>query len=196
MIHFAEFIIQELCDYLININDLLNTTVRFNEYKEKYFCWRLNEESSFKYYREMESYNYIDSQILLGDMSIMSVSSPVLLNLNKKQLSLDLRVNKKVKDNGLKYLGNVYKLNLIECKNITDEGIKHLGNVRILNIGVCKKITDEGIKYLGNLHTLEIHGCNITDEGIKYLGNIHTLNLCWCDKITNEGIKHLGNLHT
>ena len=45
MSYFTEFIIHELSD-LININYLLNTTVRFKEYKEKYFYWNLNQESS------------------------------------------------------------------------------------------------------------------------------------------------------
>ena len=51
MIKFTDFIIDEI-SYLTNINDLLNTTKRFKEYKEKYYIWYLNNGESIEYYKE------------------------------------------------------------------------------------------------------------------------------------------------
>ena len=137
MSYFTEFIIHELYD-LININHLLNTTMRFKEYKDKYFYWKLNPETSFTYYR------YIDSQIQSDN-----IISSILLNSNNR-VSLNLRYCKNITDEGIRHLGKVHTLDLRCCDNITDEGIKHLGNVHTLDLSGCKNITDECIKHLGN----------------------------------------------
>ena len=182
MIHIlSEFIIQELHEF-ININNILNTTNLFKEYKKKYFYWDLNEYYSFKYYSDVDFYTLINSKIM---------------NVNK-QLHIDL-TNGDITDEGLKknYIGNVHTLNLSWCDKITDESVKQMVSVHELNLWECRNITDDVVKHLGKIHTLNLMGCNkITDESVKHLGNCHKLDLNRCDKITDESVKFLGNCHT
>jgi hypothetical protein len=111
--------------------------------------------------------------------------------------SLNLSSTDMSDEEDIKHLGNCHTLDISKCDKITDKCIKHLGKVHTLNLSGCNEITDEGIKHLINVHTLNLSGCNkITDAGIKDLINVHTLNLSGCNKITDAGIKHLINIHT
>ena len=171
---FPEFMIQELFS-LININNLLNSTKKLNEYNKRFFYWRLGQTHSFKYYNDTEFYNYINSKM-------MNPNKQLCISIIQKSIT------------SVKHLGNVHTLDLhFCCSNIID--VNCLGNVKFLNLSGCSKIIDENIVNLGNVYDLNLSGCNyITDEGIRHLGNVYKLDLSWCSNIKN--ISFLGNVHT
>ena len=216
--YFTEFIIQELQD-LIDINDLLNTTIQFKNYKKRFFYWRLNDIYSLKYYSDIQvavpatlytmkrdglvhpCHHSPDQRSgLLMPPRASSIGFYTLLNsyiLNPNtQISITLS-ECIITDCCIKRVEDVHTLNFYGCENITDEGLKRLGNCHTLDLSWCEHITDDGIKHLGKVHTLNLSYCDkFTDEGLKHLDKVHTLNLGWCNQITDEGIKHLGKVHT
>lgn len=207
MFFFLDFLIQELHG-LININNLLNSTKQFEEYKKKLFYWDLNTEFSSKYHNDEEYCNYINS----------------IIENDNKQLSITLK-QESITD--VSKFSKCHKLFLESCTNILDvsslanlhtikihkggiyststgkgtpyNGIEHLGNVHTLELQY-NFLNDESIKHLGNVSVLDLYdNTKITDEGLKYLGNIHTLNLAspyGNHNITDNGLKYLGNIHT
>jgi len=169
---FTEYIIQELKDY-INIkefNYLIGSSRHFKEYKKKFLYWKFNQKYSFKYYSDIDFFNYINNEIIV---------------CGNKQLSLKIRNLDDIVD--VNHLGNVHSLDLSSCKNITDEGIKNLGKIYKLNLSSCYNITD--VNHLRDVHTLILSSCyGITDEGIKHLDKVFNLDLC------NTRIRNISNL--
>src|SRR3989344_4295611 len=124
---------------------------------------------------------------------------------------------KNITDDDVKFLHELYNLNLSYCYNITDESIKYLGGLHTLDLLNCKNITDAGIISLvkrnnesveerdsgNNAPTVEdeseARGRNEVsrrNESVKMLGGLHTLNISNCKNITDESVKLLGGLNT
>ena len=180
---FTNDILSKIHNFTHNITNLLDTTVKFKDYKKRmiYRC-KLGLKNSYKYYSDKHFYNHINS-----------------LYDGKIDIYIDLRDNETITDEGICRLAQntkIHTLNLHGCYNITNEGIKHLGNVHTLDIGHNQNISENGLRHLGNVHTL-ILSCDrgITDDCLRHLGNVHTLNLYCCHSITNNGLKYLRNIH-
>ena len=169
--YFTEYIMQELHDY-INIKEfryLIYSTPHFKEYRKKFLNWKFNQKYSFKYYSDIEFFNYINEEIIVCG----------------KQLSLIIRNRNDVVD--VNHLGDVYSLDLSGCKNITDASA--LGKVYKLNLSHCSDIID--VSSLGDVHTLNLSSCNgIID--VSSLGKVVNLDLC---NTKIRDISSLGNVY-
>ena len=176
--YFVEFIIQELQGLLdkCDINNVLNSMMKYNEYKKKYFYWRLNKQFSLRYYEDLQFYNVLNT---------------IILNTNK-QLSLNYHYcYKDITDDGLSRIGNCHTLNLHCCKKVTNKGLKYLNNCHTLTLSSCILISYEGLKYLTNVHTLDINGCSFEDwNGDENADEIFTTPQ------TSACLKHLTNLRS
>ncbi len=81
---------------------------------------------------------------------------------------------------------------------VTSEGLKYIGRLQKLQVLELRatKIDDDGIKYLSemnNIGTLELSNTDITDKSIPYLMNFKKLGLMYIvhTKITKEGAQVL-----
>ena len=106
----------------ININNLLNTSKKFNKYKKKMYDWNLNKIWSREYYKNLFFNKYLNTQI-------NDCSSQLSINL-----SGCIEVYK------VDHIGNLKNLNLSGCINIIN--VDNLGNVENLNLCWCYKITN------------------------------------------------------
>ncbi len=98
-------------------------------------------------------------------------------------------------NDGLRYLTNVYNLDLVSCRNITDDSLAYLSNISNLNLS-CTKIGDARLDFLSNARYLRLNGCSkVTNEGIKKLTNVGHLEL-YNTKVTEECIQYLSGTKT
>ena len=139
-----EIIIQNTINYT-NINNLLNTTKNFAEYKKKYYYWKLNEKYSKKYYSDFNFRSLLLSKIIRPENQIS-------LNLDNIHFIIDTNIVKNINSLSLKrndiidisLLKNLSNLDLSYCYNI--ENIDTLLNLNELNLTGCSKIVN--INYL------------------------------------------------
>lgn len=98
------------------------------------------------------------------DFLVASFQISVLSYLDSRSIIRFLISSKssiKITNNGLKYLANAMKINLIGVDNITDEGLKYLINVTEINIFDNKNITIKDLKYLPKSTKIIMSSCQI-----------------------------------
>ena len=146
----------------ININNLLNTSKKFNKYKKKMYDWNLNKIWSREYYKNLFFNKYLNTQI-------NDCSSQLSINL-----SGCIEVYK------VDHIGNLKNLNLSGCINVSN--VDNLGAIKILNLSGCINIIN--VDNLGNVENLNLCWCyKITN--IDKLDRVKILNISGCDNITN-----------
>jgi hypothetical protein len=109
-------ILQEFLSYE-SINSLLNATSLLKKLKKIKFYWKLNRDSSRKYYHDQIYRLSVDS---------------LISNVNS-QLSLDMSFSEEIVD--VSVLGNVNALCLRGCYGVTDVSL--LGRVQTLDVRKC-----------------------------------------------------------
>ncbi len=122
------------------------------------------------------------------------------IRTQKKLRVLDLE-NTNLTDKGLQQIclnhPNLERL-LLNNTPVTSEGLKYIGKLKKLQILELRatKIHDEAVVYLSeikNISTLELSNTDITDKSISYLMNFKKLGLMYIvhTKITKEGAQIL-----
>ncbi|KYQ91951.1 hypothetical protein DLAC_07192 [Tieghemostelium lacteum] len=156
---------------------------------------------TFKGYSDIGIKNFIENRLPnAGQIEFLSLDSSILTDQSLKILQgkvkhLDLYLD--IKDEWMKYLGDVEKLELTCAKHLTDEGMKSLSNVLSLNLFCCPLVTEKGFSYLNNIKELKISDY-FPLEAVKYLENLDTLIILSWEKepIPHELAKHLHKLIT
>merc|ERR1711998_780966 len=136
------------------MKSIFDVNKMIHDMKGIFYYYRLNHESSKRYYIDPEFRDLIKSKVC--DIS--------------KQISVNLRYWDDITD--VSALGGVHTLDLSGCKKITD--VSALGGVHTLNLSDCWEITN--VSALGGVHTLNLSYCrNITD--VSALGGVQNLYL-------------------
>jgi hypothetical protein len=170
---------------IFDVNKLIH------DMKRIFYYYRLNLESSKRYYIDPEFRDLIKSKVC-------DISKQISVNLSGCDEITDVSALGGVHTLDLfsclniidvSALGGVHTLWLSGCSNITD--VSALGGVHTLDLSYCSQITD--VSALGGVHTLWLSRCsNITD--VSALGGVHTLDLSYCSQITD--VSMLGGVHT
>ena len=118
-----------------------------------------------------EVFEFLDQDIL-SQLRLKSVNK----NTNRLRIinfcTIGNKYLNKLNDKILKQYDYIKYLNISCNKKITNEGIKYMTQLHSLNASRNEKITDEGIKHFIQLHELYASdNPNITDKGIIHIPN-------------------------
>ncbi|KYR01617.1 hypothetical protein DLAC_01617 [Tieghemostelium lacteum] len=186
----------EFVDSYIMTDDIWSNLTRL---KEIYF--QQGGGNTFKGYSDIGIKNFIENRLPnAGQIEFLSLDSCILTDQSLKLLQgkvrhLELYLD--IKDEWMKYLDGVEKLDLNCSELLTDEGMKSLSNVLSLGLYCCPLVTEKGFSYLNNIKELKILDY-FPLEAVKYLENLDTLIIFSWEKepIPHELAKHLHRLLT
>ncbi len=141
-----------------DIYKLKSLNKQFNDFIDNrfiltnYYCDKLNKNIIEKHKNNLNKIICVP----LDNFINWNFNDRDLMGLNKLN-TLILPLNKKITDDGLKYIPNIQYLDLRYNENITDDGLKYIPNIKHLDVSYSKNITDEGLKYIPNVQHLHFY---------------------------------------
>lgn len=136
--------------------------------------------------------NIIVSYLTINDDELIK-----LLKYVKNIYRLVINNCRNISDKPFSYMSGIHTLSMAGCINISDKAFSHISSVKKLNISLCNQISDNISIYLKNVNTLNLTGCyQFSNDILRNLTKLKKLNISLCDKFDDDIISIVFNNNT
>lgn len=142
--------------------------------------------------RSVFNFNYIKflSNCETIDLSYTNIGGHFFENLvNCKIINL---ADTRVSNHTIKYFSKCYAINLSGNMFLKNDSMKYLSNVKKINLRHTN-ITDDGLQYLSECEFIDLAFTNIDGSGLKYLTKCKKIILDSCWNLDSRTLKYLHN---